>query len=125
MSRMSDVDYIMELRHAVETLLGEQEPSAEERQRFQRLLEVRPAFEPMKMRVDYDWSARKLAESPDDEQINIGRSIDLLSALRVASRELEQYVDLQQKLDYIEYAAGTQEKLDVVNAAIAKAEGKV
>jgi len=48
---------------------------------------------------------------------------DLREGLNIAASELERYVDLQQKLDYIEYAADTQKKLDVVNAAIAKAEG--
>lgn len=46
----------------------------------------------------------------------------LLAALKRAARELEMYVDLQQKLDYIEYAAQSQIELDAVNAAITVAE---
>lgn len=48
----------------------------------------------------------------------------LLEALKRAARELERYIDLQQKLDYIEYAATTQKELAAVNAVIAKAEGR-
>lgn len=54
----------------------------------------------------------------------IAAAPDLLAALRDASDELEQYVDLQRKLDYIEYAADTQKILNAVNATIAKAEGR-
>lgn len=45
---------------------------------------------------------------------------ELLKALRRAANELEQYVDLQQKLGYVEYAASTQKELDAVNATITK-----
>lgn len=44
----------------------------------------------------------------------------LLAALKRAVRELEQYVDLQKKLGYIEYAVSTQKELDAVNTVIAK-----
>lgn len=54
----------------------------------------------------------------------IAAAPDLLEALKAASAELAQYVDLQQKLDYIEYAADTQKKLDAINTVIAKAEGR-
>lgn len=47
---------------------------------------------------------------------------ELLVALKRAARELEMYIDLQQKLDYIEYAARSQKELDAINAVIVKAE---
>ena len=57
---------------------------------------------------------------PADARL-IAASPDLLQALKIAAQELAQYVDFQQKHDYIEYAADTQKKLDAVSAAIAKA----
>lgn len=51
-------------------------------------------------------------------------SAELLEALKRAARELERYVQLQELLDYIEYAAVTQKELDAVNLVISKAEGK-
>jgi hypothetical protein len=54
----------------------------------------------------------------------IAAAPDLLEALKKAASELEQYVDFQQKSDYLEYAADTQKKLDAINAIIAKAEGR-
>ncbi len=49
---------------------------------------------------------------------NEGRKADaLLGALRRALAELDRYVDLQQKLDYIEYAAVTQREIDAIKAA--------
>jgi hypothetical protein len=64
----------------------------------------------------------QLLDHPDANLI--AAAPDLLEGLKQAARELEQYVDLQQKLDYIEYAADTQKKLDAVNTIIAKAEGR-
>jgi hypothetical protein len=47
-----------------------------------------------------------------------GRKADaVFKALQRAILELEQYVDLQQKLDYIEYAADTQKEIDEIKAA--------
>jgi hypothetical protein len=46
-----------------------------------------------------------------------GRKADaLLGALKRAIAEIDRYVDLQQKLDYIEYAAVTQKEIDAIKA---------
>jgi hypothetical protein len=41
-----------------------------------------------------------------------------LDALRRAAKEMEMYVDLQQQMDYIEYAARSQKELDAVNVVL-------
>lgn len=51
----------------------------------------------------------------EDDRKEIAR---LQSALRIASEELTQYVDFQQKSGYFEYAAESQKRLDAVNAAL-------
>jgi hypothetical protein len=63
---------------------------------------------------DVEANARLIAAAPE-----------MLDALKLASQELSQYLDLQRILDYREYAAGTQKKLDEITALIAKAEGNL
>ena len=59
----------------------------------------------------------------DDPRGDDERERDMvLWAFKKAVHEIEMYVDLMQKLDYIEYAARTQKELDSINIVIAKVE---